>query len=87
MFLSPTHHRHSQSFPPTCSAVITKGGRCDLIRPRYLKAPLTRLGVFIFAYKKSRTIVITDKTSDQNAIYALFKRHHERINTPTLRKI
>jgi len=87
MFLSPTHHRHSQSFPPTCSAVITKGGRCDLIRPGYLKAQLTRLGVFIFAYEKSRTIVITNKTSDQNAIYALFERHHEGINTTTRRAI
>ena len=30
---------------------------------------------------------ITDKTSDQNAIYALFERHYERINTTRLMAI
>lgn len=48
---------------------------------------LRDMGGFILTRVNKRKFRITDKTSDQNAIYALFKRHHERINTPTPRAI
>ena len=44
-------------------------------------------GGFILTLVNKHKFRITDKTSDQNAIYALFKRHHERINTTTPRAI
>jgi hypothetical protein len=44
-------------------------------------------GGFILILVNKYKFRITDKTSDQNAIYALLEGHHERINTTTQRAI
>ncbi len=44
---------------------------------------LSITGGFILILVNKYKFRITDKTSDQNAIYALFERHYERINTTT----
>ena len=48
---------------------------------------LRDMGGFILTRINKHKFRITDKTSDQNAIYALFEGHHERINTTTWRAI
>ena len=48
---------------------------------------LSITGGFILTLVNKQKFRITEKTSDQNAIYALFERQHERINTPTRRTI
>ena len=48
---------------------------------------LSITGGFILILVNKYKFRITDKTSDQNAIYALFERHHEGINTTTRRAI
>jgi hypothetical protein len=70
------------------SIVVTK--QCVVIEYVYraqFPNTLPATGGFILTLVNKQKFRITDKTSDQNAIYALFERHHERINTPTRRTI